>query len=89
MTTNDQTSSVEASYAGDVAKLSNIQAQLYGEKMKLDKFFSMFLEKFERKMDPENTDTPVWKLYKTKLKEYDDVEYALKSTKYYIAKYSR
>lgn len=89
MTTNYQTSIVEASYAGDVTKLSNIQAQLYGEKMKLDKFFSMFLEKFERKMDPENTDTPVWKLYKTKLKEYDDVEHALKSTKYYIAKYSR
>jgi len=56
------------------------------EKMKLDKFFSMFLEKFERKMDPDKTDTPVWKLYKAKLKEYDKVNQELKHTEYWIKK---
>ena len=56
------------------------------EKMKLDKFFSMFLEKFERKMDPDKTDTPVWKLYKSKLKEYDKVSQELKHTEYWIKK---
>jgi hypothetical protein len=56
------------------------------EKMKLDKFFSMFLEKFERKMDPDKTDTPVWKLYKAKLKEYDKVSQELKHTEYWIKK---
>lgn len=56
------------------------------EKMKLDKFFSMFLEKFERKMDSDNTDTPVWKLYKTKLKEYDKISQEIKNTHYWIAK---
>ena len=56
------------------------------EKMKLDKFFSMFLEKFERKMDSDVTDTPVWKLYKAKLKEYDKVSQELKNTKYWITK---
>jgi hypothetical protein len=56
------------------------------EKMKLDKFFSMFLEKFERKMDADKTDTPVWKLYKAKLKEYDKVNQELKSTQYWIKK---
>lgn len=56
------------------------------EKMKLDKFFSMFLEKFERKMDSDKTDTPVWKLYKTKLREYDKISQELKNTKYWIAK---
>jgi len=56
------------------------------EKMKLDKFFSMFLEKFERKMDADKTDTPVWKLYKTKLKEYDKVSQEIKNTKYWISK---
>jgi hypothetical protein len=56
------------------------------EKMKLDKFFSMFLEKFERKMDADKTDTPVWKLYKTKLKEYDKISQDLKNTQYWIAK---
>jgi hypothetical protein len=56
------------------------------EKMKLDKFFSMFLEKFERKMDADKTDTPVWKLYKTKLKEYDKISQELKNTNYWISK---
>jgi hypothetical protein len=56
------------------------------EKMKLDKFFSMFLEKFERKMDSDKTDTPIWKLYKTKLKEYDKVSQELKHTEYWIKK---
>jgi hypothetical protein len=56
------------------------------EKMKLDKFFSMFLEKFERKMDSDKTDTPVWKLYKTKLKEYEKVNQEIKNTKYWITK---
>jgi hypothetical protein len=56
------------------------------EKMKLDKFFSMFLEKFERKMDSDKTDTPIWKLYKTKLKEYDKVSQELKNTEYWIKK---
>jgi hypothetical protein len=56
------------------------------EKMKLDKFFSMFLEKFERKMDADKTDTPVWKLYKAKLKEYEKVNQELKHTEYWIKK---
>ena len=60
--------------------------ELTVQKMKLDKFFSMFLEKFERQMDPDRTDTPVWKLYKNKLKEYEKVDHELKATQYWINK---
>ena len=63
-------------------KYSDLQVQ----KMKLDKFFSMFLEKFERQMDPDRTDTPVWKLYKNKLKEYEKVNHELRTTQYWISK---
>jgi hypothetical protein len=63
-------------------KLHDLQIQ----KMKLDKFFSMFLEKFERQMDADKTDTPVWKLYKNKLKEYEKVDHELKATQYWINK---
>jgi len=56
------------------------------EKMKMDKFFSMFLEKFERKMDPDKTDTPIWNLYKTKLKEYDKLNHGIRTAEYWIAK---
>ena len=60
--------------------------ELTVQKMKLDKFFSMFLEKFERQMDPDRTDTAVWKLYKTKLKEYEKVDHEIKATRYWINK---
>jgi hypothetical protein len=63
-------------------KLQDLQIQ----KMKLDKFFSMYLEKFEKKMDPDNTNTSIWKLYKEKLKEYDKIDYEIKSTNYWINK---
>jgi len=56
------------------------------ERMKLDKFFSMFLEKFERKMDPDKTDTSIWKLYKTKLKEYDKINHGIRTAEYWITK---
>jgi hypothetical protein len=65
-----------------IEKYGDLQVQ----KMKLDKFFSMFLEKFERQMDPDKTDTPVWKLYKNKLKEYEKVDHELKATQYWINK---
>lgn len=60
--------------------------ELLIQKMKLDKFFSMFLEKFERQMDPEKIDTPVWKLYKSKLQEYSKVNQSLKNEQYWVNK---
>lgn len=56
------------------------------QRMKLDKFFSLFLEKYERQMDPDKTDTPIWKLYKSKMKEYEKLQYEIKSTQYWIDK---
>lgn len=64
--------------------LLKLKQDLVIKKMKLDKFFSMYLEKFERKMDPDNTDTQIWKLYKAKLKEYGDIAQQLRNTDYYI-----
>lgn len=60
-------------------------AQLRANKMKMDKFFTMYLDKFERKMDPEKTNTPVWDLYKQKLKEYDGVQRQIKTLEYRIS----
>jgi len=70
----------------NICDLENKRDNLICQKMKLDKFFSMFLEKFERQMDPDKTDTPIWKLYKSKLKEYDKVNQELKHTEYWIKK---
>ena len=60
--------------------------QLIVERMRMDKFFSMFLEKFERKMDPEKPDTPIWKLYRSKVKEYGTICQEIKNSEYWINK---
>lgn len=60
--------------------------ELILQKMKLDKFFSMYLEKFERQMDSDKTDTPIWKLYKNKLKEYDKVNSEIRANEYWLKK---
>jgi hypothetical protein len=56
------------------------------EKMKLDKFFSLFLDKYGSKMDPEKPDTNIWKLYKTKFKEYAELDTRIKTLEYRIQK---
>lgn len=52
--------------------------------MKLDKFFTMFLDKFSNKMNPEKPNTPIWKLYKQKTQEYHDLCRDIRITEYYI-----
>lgn len=64
--------------------IAELQSDLTIERMKMDKFFSMFLDKFEKKMNPDITDTPVWKLYKTKMKEYESIQRNITLTNYYL-----
>ena len=56
------------------------------ERMKMDRFFTMFLDKFDRKMDPEKPDTPIWKLYKQKSKEYSELNGVITTADVYIKK---
>lgn len=60
--------------------------ELVIQRMKMDRFFTLFLDKFERKMDPDKPNTPIWKLYKEKLKEYDKLQRDIKAAEYWIAK---
>jgi hypothetical protein len=55
-------------------------------KVKLDRFFTKFLDKFDKQMDSCNTNTPIWKLYNTKCKEYEEITYQIRSTEYYMNK---
>lgn len=67
------------------SKIQDYQ-ELLGVKMRLDKFFSMFLDQYGDQMDSDNTDTPIWKLYKAKLKEYDTVSRSIKESEYWMKK---
>jgi len=60
------------------------QSLLMADKMKLDKFFSMYLDKVGSKMDPDVPNTPVWKLYKEKLNEYESVTRRIRVLDFYI-----
>jgi hypothetical protein len=66
--------------------IQDAQTAMMVERMKLDKFFSLFLDKFERKMDSDKTDTPIWKLYRAKLKEYEELQRSIKSSTYYLTR---
>lgn len=68
------------------SELYNERSNLYIEKMKLDRFFSMYLDKFGDKMDHEKPNTKIWQLYKIKLTEYEKVTQKIKHLDYWISK---
>ena len=60
--------------------------ELLIQKMKLDKFFTMYLDKFDKQLDPERTDTPIWKLFKQKSNDYNKLCQDIRNTEYWIKK---
>jgi hypothetical protein len=52
----------------------------------MDRWFDKYLDMFDRKMNPEETDTPVWKLYKTKSREYSELNEVITTANAYINK---
>lgn len=56
------------------------------DKMKLDKFFSLYLDKYGSKMDHDKPDTKIWALYKQKMTEYSTLNTAIKTLEYRISK---
>jgi hypothetical protein len=67
-------------------ELQNERQILYIEKMKLDRFFSMYLDKFGDKMDSDKPNTKIWSLYKSKYNEYEKLNQKIKHLDYWIAK---
>lgn len=62
----------------DPQTLGIIRHNLIVERMKLDKFFSVFLDSVE--MDDQDTSTMEWITYREMLKEYSRVEHLIKTT---------
>lgn len=70
----------------DVESLEKIRIALLKERTLLDRWFDKYLDMFERKMSSENTDTPVWKLYRTKSNEYSELNGIITTADAYIKK---
>lgn len=62
------------------AELQNIRDALQGEKMKLDKFFTAFLD--NTKLDSDDLDNPEWTVYHEMLKSYDEASSQLQYVQY-------
>lgn len=77
---------VKSAHTYDFSKVQEELSQLLADRMKMDLFFSKFLDKVGGRMDPKKPNTPVWKLYKTKLDEYADIQQAIKAAEYYLKK---
>jgi hypothetical protein len=70
----------------DVVALEKIRTTLIRERTIMDRWFDKFLDMFERKMSTEDLETPVWKLYKTKTKEYHELNGIITTANVYIRK---
>jgi hypothetical protein len=74
--------------ADDSVSVSQLHTFFVIEKMRLDKYFSEFLDENETEMNQsENFDSPSWETYRKKMKEYDDIERLVTHSKYYAAKH--
>lgn len=72
----------------DLDALVKIRGYLYKERMKLDAWFDKYLEMFGKQMNPEETNTPVWKMYHKKSSEYSDVSQLIQTSESYIKRVS-
>lgn len=66
-------------------ELSVIKGNLVVEKMRLDKFFSNFLDQHELRED--ELETPEWQQYHSMYKEYETINALIASTEFYIRKH--
>jgi hypothetical protein len=64
-------------------RLHEMKSQLLVARMRMDKFFSLFLDNAELTEDDASSE---WKVYKEMLKDYDQVNHLIKTTDYYINK---
>jgi hypothetical protein len=69
---------------GDYDSIKTLYAELTHQKANLDKYFTLFLDKFSNKMKPETLDTPLWKMYREKVKQYHEIDTSMKIAEYYL-----
>lgn len=68
-------------------RLCEIKNNLIVQKMKLDRFFSVFLDSVE--LSDENVGDDDWTTYREMLKDYNEVEHLIRTTDYYIGQHER
>lgn len=70
----------------DIVALEKIHVSLIKERKVLDRWFDKYLDMFDKKMKPDQTDTPIWKLYNKKSQEYSELNEVITTANAYITK---
>jgi hypothetical protein len=70
----------------DIVALEKIRTSLLKQRISMDRWFDKYLDMFEKKMNVDETDTPIWKLYKQKSKEYSELNGVITTADVYIKK---
>lgn len=70
----------------DIVALEKIHVSLIKERKVLDRWFDKYLDMFDKKMKPDQTDTPIWKLYNKKSQEYRELNEVITTANVYITK---
>jgi hypothetical protein len=71
---------------GDLDALIKVRDSFNKELKVMDKWFDKYLEMMDRKMKPEEPNTPEWKLYHRKSEEYSDLKILIKTADVYVSK---
>lgn len=61
-------------------RLNELYIKMQNRRVQLDKWFDMFLDKFDTKLDDARRDDPVRRLYNTKMDEYSDLTKTMRIT---------
>jgi hypothetical protein len=72
----------------DLNALVRLRGALYKERMKMDAWFDKYLDMFDKQMDADKPETPVWKMYHKKSNEYSELNRLIASSEVYIKKVS-
>ena len=70
----------------DVKAMEKLYVSLIKQRTVMDRWFDKYLDMFDKKMSPETTDTPIWKLYKTKSNEYSELNGIITTATFYLNK---
>ena len=70
----------------EIANAKTKLAELLVERIKMDQFFDMFLDKFESKMKPNQPDTDIWKAYHKKFEEYEKLSRQIQTTEHLLGR---
>lgn len=74
---------------GKIDELNKLYNQILLDRIKIDMFLTKFLDMFERKMSYEQTQTPVWNLYRKKMNDHEKISRLESTARYFLNKSGR